>query len=282
MENINFTRRCKTGRAFTLIELLVVISIIALLISILLPALGSARTAAGRTAGLSNARQIMVALHAYAADNGSSLPWCSFDPDDDAKEPWTARLAGSDVSNIGLDYITNWHVFWSPQHIPDGDSRSGGIYNGQPNDKPNFKWSGFGANMWGPMPAKYNQGRDTGAGALAPMRLDHANGGDPSVSDHTGMLAIVDTTSSSYEAFKYSGTFKINVGSVDGLMSYNNSVIRAYVDGHGYAGESESLGWTATGDRTGSWNTGYTSISGRRPATAPWYLRYNVIWNVTY
>ena len=56
-------------RAFTLIELLVVISIIALLIAILLPALGQARRAGQRTACLSNIRQLETAHWAYLIDN---------------------------------------------------------------------------------------------------------------------------------------------------------------------------------------------------------------------
>lgn len=60
--------------AFTLIELLVVISIIALLIAILLPALSKAREAGLLTKDLSNARQWGLATVAFAVDNKGDLP----------------------------------------------------------------------------------------------------------------------------------------------------------------------------------------------------------------
>jgi len=59
--------------AFTLIELLVVISIIALLLSIMMPSLGKAREHGKRAVCLANLRAIGTALHVYAVGNDDEL-----------------------------------------------------------------------------------------------------------------------------------------------------------------------------------------------------------------
>ncbi|MBN2136267.1 MAG: type II secretion system protein [Sedimentisphaerales bacterium] len=69
----------RSRRAFTLIELLVVIAIIALLLSILAPALNKAKVFARRVKCTSNLRQINLAVALYLDNNDDTYP-CAEDP----------------------------------------------------------------------------------------------------------------------------------------------------------------------------------------------------------
>lgn len=75
-----YAPRQRCNSAFSLVELLVVVTILAVLIAILLPALSGVRRQAKRTACASNLRQVGVAMREYLNDTNDRLPYASLLP----------------------------------------------------------------------------------------------------------------------------------------------------------------------------------------------------------
>jgi len=118
----------RSTKAFTLVELLVVIGIIAVILSVLLPAMSVLRQSATSTACLSNLRQMAAAATDYALRNGGSYPPAQWtDPADfSAMRGWDFAKRGGQVTGPGF--------LWAPtpvtaaQQCPafDGGAQSAG------------------------------------------------------------------------------------------------------------------------------------------------------------
>src|SRR5580658_663107 len=96
-------RRSKTRLGFTLIELLVVISIIAVLVSLISPAVQSAREAARRTQCLNNIRNLGLAVSEFMGANSGQLPLLEDSPWSGAS-PWAPTNPGT-RSTTGKSWV---------------------------------------------------------------------------------------------------------------------------------------------------------------------------------
>ena len=101
----------KTAEGFTLIELLVVIAIIAILASMLLPALARAKSKAKSVASLSNLRQISLGLTLYRDDYNGRFPGHSL--------PAVAGQARIRWADLVYPYMQNVEVYLSPALRPE-------------------------------------------------------------------------------------------------------------------------------------------------------------------
>lgn len=118
-----------SSRSFTLVELLVVIAIIAILASLLLPALQQARASAQGAQCMSNLRQIGLGYYLYTGDNDDYTPWDWSSAGDARKTKMlrqmrflintvytnTANYRGLGVSLYRSGYLTTPKVFQCPR-----------------------------------------------------------------------------------------------------------------------------------------------------------------------
>ena len=100
------------NKIFTLIELLVVIAIIAILASMLLPALNRARDTAKRSLCGANLRQLAIANFSYANDYKYLTPYNSICTSGEKDRLWTTNL---------LTYLEPTFNYWG---LPDSKARN--------------------------------------------------------------------------------------------------------------------------------------------------------------
>lgn len=125
--------------AFTLIELLVVISIIALLVGILLPALGSARDAARSVKSLAHIRGIGQAVAAYSSDHQGFFPKHS----SPSAGPWPGYAGRPRWPDYLLPYNPTHEIYLSPTLT----ARELADFNKPFADTPDKKHGGYGLNF---------------------------------------------------------------------------------------------------------------------------------------
>ena len=148
---------------FTLIELLVVISIVALLIGMLMPALKKARETARRAACLSNVKQISNGLHVYANEYDGRFP-----PEHVENSAGGAGILrvpriypGFEIDGYTgqgllyrLEIIPDPRVFYCPSQRFDRFTYEGGFHN-SPN--PGYIYSSYLYRMFGQIDAGVTQ-----------------------------------------------------------------------------------------------------------------------------
>ncbi|MBN1344740.1 MAG: prepilin-type N-terminal cleavage/methylation domain-containing protein [Phycisphaerae bacterium] len=109
-------------RAFTLIELLVVVAIIALLISILLPALGKAKENSRRTVCLSNLHHLGQAFQQYLHEYNDILPVAAMMPSVDGADP-NDDLYNPPIMDYLKPFAKDLELFRCPSDMPGKTTR---------------------------------------------------------------------------------------------------------------------------------------------------------------
>lgn len=140
----------RTNKGFTLIELLVVISIIALLIALLLPALQQARNEALATQCMINTRSLGQAFTAYATDNDGNNPYGNLNADGIATN---SIFVIKDYASLGKNEQMICPVTEKPAPVAgrlDGTATEayvlGETLPGNPTNYPIY--GGYGLNNW--------------------------------------------------------------------------------------------------------------------------------------
>ncbi len=152
-------RRRPSG--FTLIELLVVISIIALLIGILLPALGQARVSARKAVTMANLRSVGQTAIGYGADYDNLIPTFQYKPGELPQHSKQNRDLALAVAALNPNNYNNWVAaakYQQMMYFRDAIPREDWPDSPIPNHTPFPLYSHIVANVHAeiPLPSSHN------------------------------------------------------------------------------------------------------------------------------
>ena len=178
-----------------------VISIIALLIGILLPALGSARATARQSACLSNIRQLGIALHTYATDNKDAFP-----PSNQTVDPRAGTSSNNQIDWFDLGRIG----YYLPEELVIGTGGPSDSFGGSilvcPSDIDGAARS-YAMNAF----ASSNQG-----GAIPPLSDTNSDYFDAAVIDATKTILMGESWSRFQVGSNWYSAPVLGVGAVGG------------------------------------------------------------------
>ncbi len=182
---------------FTLIELLVVIAIIAILASLLLPALAKSKDRAMNTVDFNNSKQVLLATHMYTGDNDERMPhptWAGSGANGWAyNEPTMLPAIGSIAANQSPQQVANTisnqiakgfqqgqlarylqepKVLMCPKDVVESRGSKKDLFNQRNIKITSYTWSGHLAGYDGPKPVTPG-GQTHRITSFGPTRIFH-------------------------------------------------------------------------------------------------------------